>query len=579
MGQVQIIAAKPKLRVLADGTTLLNNQIRVAAYCRVSTENEEQATSFDNQVDEWTKRLSEDPKYILVGVYADKGISGTSEKGRVEFQRLINDAKAGKIDKIFTKSISRFARNVTLSITLTRELKQLGVEVYFDEEKLSSLDTQSEMVFTILASVAQEESRHTSENVKWTFERKMKQGEVFLCDATFLGYKKDPDNKKNLLIIPEEAETVRLIYKWYSSGIGTCEIVRRLETMGAKNGRGTTKWYQSTVEAILTNEKYCGDLLQQKSYTPDYLTHKRIKNTGQVQQYYVRDNHPAIVDRDTWDRVQLIFKRNRDKYIGENDGLSKYSYRYPLSGRCICAACGESYKRRHWISGYPEPRIFYQCNGFVNGKPKQRCKAHGLSEDILLEAVCSMINNLFLGEDEGTFDDILEVLKNKLKTSNVSMDLDTYENRREAVDEEITQLIKAKSGAKDNDEFYILDKKYRDKINEYKLITEKIKVLVVTKTSNEDIQNRLSVMSKVLKEKKITRDMITAEIVDSFIYRIIVVDKHEIFFVIDINHKYSLKELVENRKEILKMKPIYENKVAIRRIRKEEKLTYKVVTI
>lgn len=579
MSEVQIIAAKPKVRFLDDGTTIAGNQIRVAAYCRVSTDNDEQKTSYDNQIDEWTKRLNSDPNNIVVGVYADRGISGTSEKRRVEFQRLINDARAGKIDKIYTKSISRFARNVTLSISLARELKQLGVEIYFDEEHLSSIDSQSEMIFTILASIAQEESRHTSENVKWTFEKKMKEGEPFLCDSTFLGYRKDPNDKKNLIIVPEEAETVRNIYKWYASGIGTNEIIRKLEKMGAKTGAGKTKWWSSTVQSILTNEKYVGDLLQQKSYTPDYLTHKREKNTGQVQQYFAQDHHEAIIDRETWNKVQLIYKRNRAKYMGENDGLNRYSYRYPLSGRCICANCGNTYKRRHWIQGYPEPRIVYQCNGYINGRPKQRCKSHGISEDIILLSICDLINTLFLKEDDSAFENVIDVLKTKLKTANEEDELEKYENRRDSIDDEITRLLKAKSDAKDDNELYFLDKKYRDKINEYKLVSEKIKVLAANKANATDINERLSIMEGILKEKKITPDMITSEVMDSFVYSVIIVNKEEMYFVIDINHTYSLKEIKAKRKEVLKLPVIHEGKVKLDRRFKDEKMNYKVVVI
>lgn len=366
----------------------------------------------------------------------------------------------------------------------------------------------------------------------------------------------------------------------FRSGVGINEIARRLEAEGIKTGRGRTKWWQSTIQSILTNEKYCGDLLQQKCFTPDYLTHKRVKNTGQVQQYYVRDNHEAIIDRESWEKVQIIYARNRDKYRSENKGLTKYSYCYPLSGRCVCLHCGETFKRRHWIQGYPEPRIVYQCNGYINGKLKERCPSYGISEDILMASVCDMINNLFINEGSSSFDNVLAAIKNKMKVSNESYnELEEYESRREVIDEEITQLLKAKIDAKDNDEIYFIDKKYHDKLNEYRLVSDKIKTLTAAKAVAIDVEQRLATMESILSKRKITPAMITPEIMDAFIYRVIIAGKHEIYFLIDINHNYSLKEVKQLRRKIVEMKPIYSNKVELARKFRDEHLTYKVIAI
>lgn len=238
----------------------------------------------------------------------------------------------------------------------------------------------------------------------------MKEGEPFLCDSTFLGYRKDPNDKKNLIIVPEEAEIVKLIFELYTDEVGTNEICRILERKGYITSRGKTKWYNTTVEGIITNEKYCGDLLLQKSVTVDFLKHKRIKNDGLEEQVYIKNNHEPIVDRKTWDKAQIILDRNRNRFRGENKDSHKYASKYPLSGMIICIHCGDTFKRRHWTQGYPEPRIVYQCNGYINGKLKERCPSHGISEDILMASVCDMINNLFINEDSSSFDNVLERL-------------------------------------------------------------------------------------------------------------------------------------------------------------------------
>lgn len=295
--EVQIIAPRPKPKFLFNGSKILPTQKRVAAYCRVSSDRDEQLNSFDNQVDEWKKRLEQDPSVVLVGIYADEGISGTSEEGRLEFQRLINDARAGKIDKIVTKSISRFARNIQTSINIARELKAIGVEIYFDNEHISTLDPSSEVMFTINAIMAQEEARHISENVKWTFSKKKKEG-IPMVSSNLLGYRRDPENPKNLIIIPEEAQIVKEIFELYTNEVGTNEIGRILEKKGYLTRRGKTKWYNSTIEGVITNEKYCGDLILQKSVTIDFLNHKRVKNDGLEEQVYIKNNHEPIVSRE-----------------------------------------------------------------------------------------------------------------------------------------------------------------------------------------------------------------------------------------------------------------------------------------
>ena len=229
---VTTIAPTRPLRSLTDIKNDVNIIKRTAAYCRVSTDSEEQSNSFDNQVEEWTKRILENPQYQLVKIYADEGISGTSAKNRDGFNQMIEDAKAGKIDLILCKSISRFARNTVLTIQTIRELKAIGVEVYFDNERMSTFDEKTEFMLSIISSMAQEESRHISENVKWTFQKMMKEGKPIITTSRFLGYTKGEDG--NLVIVPEEAEIIKLIYTMYDEGCGIYEIRRTLRKKGYK---------------------------------------------------------------------------------------------------------------------------------------------------------------------------------------------------------------------------------------------------------------------------------------------------------------------------------------------------------
>lgn len=237
--------AMPAITDKEANMTLMRN---VGAYCRVSTDSDEQLNSYDQQVEEWTKRILDNPSYRLVKIYADAGISGTSIKGRDGFKEMLDDARRGKLDLILVKSISRFARNTVLTISTIRELKELGVEVYFDNEHMSTFDPKNEFMFSIMSSMAQEESRHISENVKWTFQKMMKEGKPFVNCTRFLGYKKDEQG--NLVIVPEEAEIVKYIFELYDQGYGPAAIEKKLEARHYKTAAGKPYWYASTINGI-----------------------------------------------------------------------------------------------------------------------------------------------------------------------------------------------------------------------------------------------------------------------------------------------------------------------------------------
>ena len=282
---------------------------RVAGYARVSTDSEEQLTSYEAQVDYYTQYIKANPEWQFVAVYTDEGISATNTKHRDGFNRMVQDALDGKIDLIVTKSVSRFARNTVDSLTTVRKLKEKGVEVYFQKENIYTLDSKGELLITIMSSLAQEESRSISENVTWGQRKRFADGKVSMPYRHFLGYRKGADGLPE--IVPEEAELVRRIYKLFMQGKTAHAIGKILTSEGIPTPAGKTKWQSSTIESILQNEKYRGDARLQKKFTVDFLQKKMKVNEGEVPQYYVENSHPAIIDPEEWDLVQAEFSRRK----------------------------------------------------------------------------------------------------------------------------------------------------------------------------------------------------------------------------------------------------------------------------
>lgn len=284
-------------------------KLRVAAYCRVSTEYEEQNSSYQTQVSHYTNYILNHDSWDLVKVYADDGISGTNTKKREQFNQMIEDCMAGKIDLIITKSISRFARNTLDCLHYIRQLKEKNIAVYFEKENIKTTDAKGEVLLTIMASLAQQESQSLSQNVKLGLQYRYQQGKVMVNHNWFLGYTKDEEG--HLIVDPEQAKIVKRIYYEYLEGYSCKQIARRLTADSIPNGAGNTKWGDSNIASILKNEKYIGDALLQKSYTVDFLTKKRIRNQGIMPQYYIKDDHEAIIPKELFRRVQEERKRRR----------------------------------------------------------------------------------------------------------------------------------------------------------------------------------------------------------------------------------------------------------------------------
>ena len=335
----------------------------MAAYCRVSTDYEEQESSYEVQVEHYTSYINSKPEWQMVEVYADDGISATSTAKRDEFNRMIADCKAGKIDMILTKSISRFARNTVDRLKYTRELKALNIAVFFEKENINTLDAKGEVLITIMAALAQQESESLSANVRLGIRFRNQQGQVRVNHNWFLGYTKDEDGK--LVIVPEEAAIVRRIYAEYLDGKSFKRIKQGLEADGILNGAKHEKWHDTNIRQILTNEKYIGDALLQKTYTVSVLDKKRVPNNGLVPKYYVEGSHEAIIDKDTFLRVQAELARRSSIKTGEKKRT--YSSKYALSSRVFCAHCGDIYRRIAWNNrGYRS--IVWRCVSRVEKK-------------------------------------------------------------------------------------------------------------------------------------------------------------------------------------------------------------------
>lgn len=349
---------------------------RVAAYARVSTDNHEQLTSYEAQVDHYTDHIKSNPDWEFVKVYSDEGLSGTSTIKREGFKQMVADALNGNIDLILTKSISRFARNTVDSIQTVRSLKDKGVEVYFEKENIHTLDSKGELLLTIMSSLAQEESRSISENVRWGKHKQMQNGKVSMPYKQFLGYEKGPDGKPK--IVENEAKVVKQIYTLFLEGATYREIAANLTANNVPTPSGKEVWYVSTIKSILQNEKYAGNAILQKKYTVDFLSKKKLVNQGQLPQYYVENSHPGIIPLSTYELVQDEIRRR------EKMGKSVRSKLF--TGQIICGECGALYRPKVWHSKDKYRRTIWRCNARYGQKGSRGCHTPHLTEEALKNA-------------------------------------------------------------------------------------------------------------------------------------------------------------------------------------------------
>ncbi|ACV62390.1 Resolvase domain protein [Desulfofarcimen acetoxidans DSM 771] len=476
--------------------------LRVAAYCRVSTTLEQQETSYEAQVSYYTEKIKSNPNWKLAGIYADDGKSATNTKKREDFNAMIEDCMAGKIDMVITKSVSRFARNTVDSLQNIRKLKEKNIAVFFEKEGVNTLEGTGELLITILSSQAQEESRNLSENTRWGLVRRFENGVVSVNHNKFLGYTKDKNGE--LVIVPEEAELVRRIFRLYLEGSSSIQIAKILESEGVLTVTGKSKWCSTVIDKMLLNEKYMGDVLQQKTYTIDFLTKKRVKNKGIVPQYYIEDDHEAIIPKELYYQVQeekarrasLCKQAMSRKAKRDEKEKSRYSSKFALSDIMVCRECGQPYRRQVW-SKYGQKNAVWRCeNRLKNGT--KNCKHSPTYKEVMLyEAIMAAINSVVenRGEFVGAFrENVIRVI-GSYSTKNLSTE---YDMQIEKLQTEMLALIEenAKQGVVTED----FDERYKgisERINDMK--QKKLDQVRELKMA-ENYQQRLNDMDACLKK-------------------------------------------------------------------------------
>ena len=445
--RVIIIPPKPELQQ----TAVVTKQLRVAAYCRVSTEEEEQLSSYEAQCEYYTDKIMSNKEWTMAGIFADEGITGTSTKKRTEFLRMIRLCKQKKIDMILTKSIQRFARNTLDCINYTRILRDLGIGVFFEKENLDSLPPESEFMITMYGALAQSESESISGNIRRGRQMHAKVGTLKVPCHRLYGYKKDADGK--FYIIPKQAEVVQEIYERYKDGASLRDLKDWLEGNHIKTVLGTEEWSVSSIKGILTNEKYCGDVLLQKTFCTDVISKKIVKNVGQMTQYYMPDHHEGIVSREQYNAVKVEMARRsalRSPSKSAVTGRSCYTSKYALSDRLVCGECGALYRRCTWTSlGRKYP--VWRCTSRLNYGTKYCHDSPTIKEEALQAAILTAINSAMSGKPA-----LLERIRNAvsmelLPVQGQTMSLADIEWRLAQLDEQFQRLLAEAIDAEDKE--------------------------------------------------------------------------------------------------------------------------------
>ncbi len=481
-----------KYETLNQERKIQNMKKRVAAYCRVSTDNDDQANSFESQQRYFRQYIERNPDWELYAIFADEGISGTNTKKRKEFNRMIACAKNGDFDLIITKEISRFARNTLDSIFYTRDLKKHGVGVIFLNDNINTLDGDAELRLAIMSSIAQEESRKTSERVKWGQKRQMEQGVVF--GRSMLGY----DVKDGKITINEDgAKIVRLIFrKFVDEGKGTHVIARELREEGI-NPMRVKEWSNTVILRVIRNEKYCGDLVQKKTYTPDFLSHEKKYNRGQEEFVILKDHHEPIISRELFDKANRIL----DAKSLSQEGKAKHSNRYPFSGKIKCGRCGASYVARYRTRKDGSQYKAWRCfEGAKHGSPhidkagnQVGCSGTSIRNEEAIHIMYLVCKQLTIDRQK-IADNLIKTINKVISLDMTGADTNTLEDKIEAVQKKRTDLIDLyTSGDIDRDEFTALRAKYDAEIDSLKSMMESMEkqqvVIAKQKELMEDIKN------------------------------------------------------------------------------------------
>ena len=520
---VRIIPAKPQTAENRDKY----HQLRVAAYCRVSTEQEEQQNSYQVQIAYYTDLINRKKEWTLAGIFADEGISGTQAKKRPEFLKMIRLCKKQKIDLVITKSISRFARNTVDCLEYVRQLKDLGIGVIFEKENINTLTMTSEFMIAMHGSFAQAESESISKNVSWGKQKAYAEGKVAFQYSKLLGYQKGADGKPE--IVPEEAETVKLIFELFLDGYSLTSIKNTLESKGLPTATGRKIWNQSLIQSILKNEKYVGDALLQKTFTSDCITKKVVKNNGERPMYLVTNHHAPIIDRDTFNRVQQeLARRSSKRKISDKTTTEqgKYSGKYALSELLICGHCGTPYRRQMWKSNGNRYAV-WRCISRLDHGRRYCTDSPTIHEDKLHRAILQAVNEYLCCRNE-----IAKILKanigSVLECKN-QQEILNMENRLKNLDKARNDLISLISeGGCDED---TLDAEFAKIHTEEQSVNEKLSELRKNAEISADTQSKIDSTMEALEHEKFELDVFDNIIIRKLIECIKVISKTELLII------------------------------------------------
>ncbi len=501
-----------------------SKRLRVAAYCRVSTDEKEQINSYKAQIEYYTEKINKNPEWQMAGIFADEGISGTQAKKRPEFLKMIRLCRQGKIDLILTKSFSRFARNTVDSIDYIRELRALGIGVVSEKENMNTLNEDSEMLITILSCFAQAESESISKNVSWGIHQSFKNGKVPIKYSTLLGYRKGENDLPE--IVPDEAEIVKEIYRRYLDGMSLRQIADTLNSRGIKTKHKNTAWTPETVKGILKNEKYSGDAILQKTYVTDCITKTTRKNNGELPMYLVKNHHEPIISRTDFNRVQEeMARRSAKRTIAEKltkTEQGKYSAKYALSELLICGECGTHYRRVTWTAkGFKE--IKWRCINRIQYGKRQCHNSPTIDEQPLQRAIVSAINDFCEVKD-----DVAKVLResmNEVMDPNLNGSVQAAQQRIDELAHNIDELIKLATVPESADTAMADIEKFSE---EMKSLREFIETEKAKQAAKQQGSAELDAILKRLENEDFTMTEYDDVVVRQLIEKVTVMDKNTI---------------------------------------------------
>lgn len=489
-----VVVIPPKPEMLQKQA--VQRQLQVAAYCRVSTDDEEQLTSYEAQRTHYTDKIMSNPNWTMAGIFADEGITGTSARKRPEFLKMIRQCRQKKIDIILTKSISRFARNTVDCLNYIRSLKELGIAVIFEKENINTLEMDSELLITMLSSFAQSESESISANVRWGKRQAMREGKAVIQYSRLYAYERGEDNKPR--IIPDQAEVVKDIYSQYLSGSSLRMIKEKLEAGQILNVAGEKNWKLTAIRSILTNEKYCGDVLLQKTYISDCISKKVVRNTGQLPMYLIRDHHRGIIEREVFDAVQTeMARRNaaRSPTKAAPTGLTSYTSKYALSERLVCGECGTLYRRCTW-SKAGKKRIVWRCVSRLDYGTKYCHNSPTIDEEPLQKAILAALNTA-MGQKERMIYQISEAMERELALiPGKTMSSAEIEKRMEEINQETREIIIKATGERSSSNYTEQLKILMDEIKELK---EQQAVIAEQRKTNTIVAQRMKEAAEVMR--------------------------------------------------------------------------------